>query len=345
MRLSCNVIKDLLILYEDDACSEDGVQLIEEHLSNCPECRSYLENLRRTEEIISEEIKEKLLPEDKIIKHSFKKIRRRWMTSIAAVFMLIPLAGLGIMGYHETRNEGIAFSNLDDIYRCRQYLKYIEDEEFEKAAEMIDFSQNEYTLVNSVAEMTMDEYQAYMKERFITKLREYAELGLSIDNISYSSSYRAKGDSWCICISFDENYPDGTEQRIIVHMNGDTMYVGARSYPDTGEVRQDDYIDEILRLYSEDDPLDYRDMEVTFVLEEGEKAIISGINENEGSLASIGLFNISYGTGRPLIRESYPKDSFIASVPGEYSICGVKSQGDRGYLTADEVEIQIIKYN
>ena len=351
MKTSCNVIKDLLILYEDDACSADSREVVEEHLSSCSECSKYFQKLKCTDEVISDEMKEELTKEDKVIKKGLKKIRRRWIASLAAVLMLIPLLGLGIMGYHEKHNDGIAFSNLDDIYRCMQYLKYIENKQFEKAAELVDFyrdgSQLEGDIPEYITSMTEEEYQAYMKERFIKKLQEYDALGIYIDNIVYDSAYRANDSKWMVCIAFDENYPDGSEQKIIAHLNGETMYAGAYSRPYMGNINRDDYIDEILYLYSEDDPLEYQKMEVTFELKEGEKAIISWSDEMEAELdlLSAGVFNITYGTGTPLtLGEPYSQDTFMTSVPGTYSICGTTSQGESVYLTAEDIEIQIIKY-
>ena len=39
MKISCNIIEDLLPLYVDEAASEDSRQLVEEHLKGCPSCR------------------------------------------------------------------------------------------------------------------------------------------------------------------------------------------------------------------------------------------------------------------------------------------------------------------
>ena len=36
MKISCNIIEDLLPLYVDDMVSEDSRQLVEEHLKACP---------------------------------------------------------------------------------------------------------------------------------------------------------------------------------------------------------------------------------------------------------------------------------------------------------------------
>lgn len=38
-KMSCQVIRDLMILYEDDVCSKESRGLIEEHIEECEECR------------------------------------------------------------------------------------------------------------------------------------------------------------------------------------------------------------------------------------------------------------------------------------------------------------------
>ncbi len=39
MKISCNIIEDLLPLYVDDMVSEDSRQLVEEHLKECTTCQ------------------------------------------------------------------------------------------------------------------------------------------------------------------------------------------------------------------------------------------------------------------------------------------------------------------
>lgn len=46
MRLSCEVIRDLLPLYFDKVCSKESSSLIEEHLAECPQCIDELEKLK-----------------------------------------------------------------------------------------------------------------------------------------------------------------------------------------------------------------------------------------------------------------------------------------------------------
>lgn len=44
-KISCDVIKDLLPLYKDDVCSAKSKDLIEAHLTECEDCREYLDAL------------------------------------------------------------------------------------------------------------------------------------------------------------------------------------------------------------------------------------------------------------------------------------------------------------
>ena len=39
MKYDCEVIRDLLPLYADRACSERSRTMVEEHLQECPDCR------------------------------------------------------------------------------------------------------------------------------------------------------------------------------------------------------------------------------------------------------------------------------------------------------------------
>ena len=49
MKLSCDVIRDLLPLYAAGACSGESFTLVEEHLKDCSVCRELLEGLKKEE--------------------------------------------------------------------------------------------------------------------------------------------------------------------------------------------------------------------------------------------------------------------------------------------------------
>lgn len=48
MTISCDLVKDLLPLYHDGICSENSKQLVEEHLSECGNCKSILAKIKDT---------------------------------------------------------------------------------------------------------------------------------------------------------------------------------------------------------------------------------------------------------------------------------------------------------
>lgn len=47
MKITCNIIEDLLPLYIDDMVSEDSRQLVEEHLKECAACRKMLDEMKK----------------------------------------------------------------------------------------------------------------------------------------------------------------------------------------------------------------------------------------------------------------------------------------------------------
>ena len=42
MKCSCEIIKDLLPLYVDHVCSDESIELIDQHLLECEKCKSYM---------------------------------------------------------------------------------------------------------------------------------------------------------------------------------------------------------------------------------------------------------------------------------------------------------------
>lgn len=52
MNYPCNLIRDLLPLYHDEALSEESVHIIENHLSECAFCQKYYASLCEADEIV-----------------------------------------------------------------------------------------------------------------------------------------------------------------------------------------------------------------------------------------------------------------------------------------------------
>jgi predicted anti-sigma-YlaC factor YlaD len=46
MKITCNIIKDLLSLYVEDMLSDDSVVMVEDHIKKCPACKSILAEMK-----------------------------------------------------------------------------------------------------------------------------------------------------------------------------------------------------------------------------------------------------------------------------------------------------------
>jgi len=46
MRISCEIVKDLLPLYYDDVCSNDSKTAVTEHIATCDSCKAELQGMQ-----------------------------------------------------------------------------------------------------------------------------------------------------------------------------------------------------------------------------------------------------------------------------------------------------------
>ena len=72
MKYDCEVIRDLLPLYADRACSERSRTMVEEHLQECPDCR------RMVSMLLDTRIENELQTErDSVLDYGARQFRRR----------------------------------------------------------------------------------------------------------------------------------------------------------------------------------------------------------------------------------------------------------------------------
>ena len=94
MKNDCDVIRDLLPLYADDACSGKSREIVEEHLQECEDCLEMLHMLQE------EEIEKNLLDDrESVIEYALKRFRRRSAavgSAVSGLFMIPILACLVI---------------------------------------------------------------------------------------------------------------------------------------------------------------------------------------------------------------------------------------------------------
>jgi len=74
MKISCDVLSDLLPLYHDGVCNQSTQKLVQEHLKECESCRVFLSKISDTT------IDNKLKAErQNVITHQAKAMRTRYI--------------------------------------------------------------------------------------------------------------------------------------------------------------------------------------------------------------------------------------------------------------------------
>ncbi len=88
MKTDCEIIRDLLPLYADDACSGKSRELVDEHLAECPACGDLLRKMKETE--IEDDLKTE---KDSVIGYGVQRFKRRstMAGSIVSGLFMIPI--------------------------------------------------------------------------------------------------------------------------------------------------------------------------------------------------------------------------------------------------------------
>ena len=116
-KVTCDVIRDLMILCEDDVCSEDSMLLIKEHISSCEECRGIYEQMKvPVPEIKLDEAKMKKNVDEKAEK-AFRKMKKK-MTLESMIIVMITVLLIVIIScvwrdYIEKRINVISPSEIE----------------------------------------------------------------------------------------------------------------------------------------------------------------------------------------------------------------------------------------
>lgn len=98
MKISCEIIADLLPLYHDGVCSHGSRVMVEEHLAECNDCKA---ELRTMGETIPISTTAKNLNEAEAIKKLSKKWRKGKMKSLlkGALITILVIAAIALVLY------------------------------------------------------------------------------------------------------------------------------------------------------------------------------------------------------------------------------------------------------
>lgn len=269
MKLACEIVKDLLLLYEDDLCSRESCTAIENHLEECTECRNLVEGAKKLSGLTVPEPVEKEVSEGgemsgaaarqaAVIAGSLRKIKRRWLQSLISAIIVLPFCILlGIMISNQVRKQGICFTNLDEIFTVYRFANAMEQENYEKAVEFLDYEElyreiqelvvwfpaeeeffftgEEYEYFKAeyekAAAMSLEEFTEIMKVRSLEDMFKCREQGITFENNGYVFSYFiSENGNWIIDYGFLVN-KDGEKCRMEIGfgVNDGKLSMGASS--------------------------------------------------------------------------------------------------------------------
>ena len=207
---SCDVVQDLLPLYLDGCCHPGSRALVEEHLKECPDCERVRQEMageipapeEPQPEGEAEPAKEEpeQAPEQKrasTFRKGMKKIRRRWIASLVAVIILVPLVLLGI---NQVREEGLCYTNLNEFYLANAFLGKMKAGDYEGAAEYIDREFRRWEFQARFTEEELANYDQDALDTFVAAAQGYSEMGGLSD---YRFHWGGYGNAYQCSESFD----------------------------------------------------------------------------------------------------------------------------------------------
>ena len=138
--MKCEVIRDLIPLYEEKLCSPESADLVAEHIETCAGCRALIEMLPKTE-LPKTELPDAGLNEIK----PFVKIKRKLRARVIALIALgaVLLAVLIPIGYLTVNqifhiNGGTDFEDLIYKHEARQFAEMIAEGRMEEYVQRCD---------------------------------------------------------------------------------------------------------------------------------------------------------------------------------------------------------------
>lgn len=152
MKLNCDIVQDLLPLYEDGVCSKSSRMAVEEHLKECSQCQNYRNNVASIPET---EVAVKETAERKRISRSMKRAKRRLLLTNTATILVLVCAVIAI--FNQFNGVGLCFTNWDELRTAKEFAEHLEAREYEEAASMCDFA-NRYELYLEYLSKSEEDY-------------------------------------------------------------------------------------------------------------------------------------------------------------------------------------------
>lgn len=118
--MKCEIIRDLLPLYVDGACSEESRKAVEEHIAGCEACRQELGKMKRSVDLDVVEEEVELLKEGK--RSIEVKARSKLESTLILVNFIMNILLIVVAIYTIFEWSGRAYETLNDVFSVRVQL-------------------------------------------------------------------------------------------------------------------------------------------------------------------------------------------------------------------------------
>ena len=142
--MKCEVARDLMTLYVEGMCSEEGAKELEAHMQECPECVKALEKLKK--ELGSEEavVKTDYSAENATALKPMKKVKkrlfRRMVVSVAlGLFVIFIMCCIGMLSYGQMTNRGMSFSAIADAIKLKGVCESLAEGDTQALLDVVAF--------------------------------------------------------------------------------------------------------------------------------------------------------------------------------------------------------------
>lgn len=181
----CEIVNDLLPMYVDECCSEGSRQMVEEHLEQCPDCKRAYQEMSGQLPLPAEPPAQEEQETAPVLKKGLQKIRRRWILSLVAALVAVPLL---ILGWNQVRY-------LHRMWIANAFMSDLKRGDYEAAYRHIDVEElREYWLEHWVFD---EETMANLEEDGLRIFLRSAQALKDAGNITeYQYRRFARNDPW-----------------------------------------------------------------------------------------------------------------------------------------------------
>lgn len=246
-RITCDVIKDLLPLYEDGCCSGQTRKIVEDHLAQCEVCRKRRDQFAVN--LPAENIQEEA--DVRQIRSGMKKLSFWKRGGIAVICLVLAIVLIIIPAWNYMRGSGITYVNLQAVHTAKSFGKALISGDYEKAygylaieaeyESLLDTEdklsgledENESVIAEGIAEIREKGYEWYddvCHDKFVESMQILAALG---ENIKSMSDFRIMtAGPGCWQIRFDICTLNGTDAVMCLQIDAEgirNMYISTIS--------------------------------------------------------------------------------------------------------------------